>query len=300
VRLAWCGFNIQPATSTQKPSAGCLLLPADGQLRFCTAAAPPPGAPRGRMGSGPSRQAATPQSKMDPQQPTPEGTPKCPFLYMQRVASQPSKLNLKVLNATHYLDNYDYAKEFATLDMAALKADLKSTLTTSQDWWPADYGHYGPLMVRLAWHSAGTYRIYDGRGGANTGNQRFAPLNSWPDNGNLDKARRLLWPIKQKYGKKLSWGDLMILAANVGMEDMGFPIFGFAGGRVDCWETEEDIYWGPESVVMASERYGSPHRSQALEEPLGAVQMGLIYVNPEGERLSCMAARYRMYPGRLA
>lgn len=207
------------------------------------------------------------------------GASKCPFAYMKRASAVPTQLNLKVLQPTRYLDDFNYAEAFASLDLAAVKADLVAVLTTSQDWWPADYGHYGPLMVRLAWHSAGTYRSHDGRGGANTGNMRFAPLNSWPDNGNLDKARRLLWPIKAKYGKKLSWGDLMILAGNVGIENMGLPTFGFAGGRVDVWAPEEDVYWGPETVILASERYtGDRH----LEEPLAAVQMGLIYVNPEG------------------
>ena len=208
---------------------------------------------------------------------------KCPFAFMNRAASKPaSQLNLKVLQPASHLNTFDYAAEFRTLDLEAVKADLEAVLTTSQEWWPADYGHYGPLMVRLAWHSAGTYRIFDGRGGANTGNMRFAPLNSWPDNGNLDKARRLLWPIKQKYGRKLSWGDLMILAGNQSLKSMGFEPFGFAGGRVDVWAPEEDVYWGPEAEVMASERYGNPHRSQEMEKPLGAVQMGLIYVNPEG------------------
>ena len=174
---------------------------------------------------------------------------------------------------------FDYQAEFATLDLAAVKADIVGVMTTSQDWWPADYGHYGPLFIRMAWHSAGTYRIYDGRGGAGSGTQRFAPLNSWPDNGNLDKARRLLWPVKQKYGRKISWADLMILAGNCALESMGLKTFGFGGGRVDVWEPEEDIYWGPEDSWLGDERH---HGHRELDTPLGAVQMGLIYVNPEG------------------
>ncbi|MGO8870174.1 MAG: peroxidase family protein, partial [Acidimicrobiales bacterium] len=174
---------------------------------------------------------------------------------------------------------FDYAAEFATLDLAAVKADIVEVMTTSQEWWPADYGHYGPLFIRMAWHSAGTYRIHDGRGGAGSGRQRFAPLNSWPDNANLDKARRLLWPVKQKYGRKLSWADLMILAGNCALESMGLKTFGFGGGRVDVWEPDEDIYWGPEDTWLGDERY---HGDRELADPLGAVQMGLIYVNPEG------------------
>jgi catalase-peroxidase len=175
-------------------------------------------------------------------------------------------------------DGFDYAEEFNTLDLDALKDDINNLLTTSQDWWPADYGNYGPFFIRMAWHSAGTYRISDGRGGAGQGNQRFAPLNSWPDNGNLDKARRLLWPIKQKYGKKISWADLMILAGNVALENMGFKTFGFAGGRADVWEAD-DTYWGAEKEWLADNRYSD---DRDLENPLAAVQMGLIYVNPEG------------------
>jgi catalase-peroxidase len=174
---------------------------------------------------------------------------------------------------------FNYAEEFKTLDLNAVIQDLHALMTDSQEWWPADFGHYGPLFVRMAWHSAGTYRIGDGRGGAGSGQQRFAPLNSWPDNVNLDKARRLLWPIKQKYGRKISWADLMILAGNVGLESMGFKTFGFGGGRADVWEPEEDIYWGPEGTWLADERYSA---DRDLENPLGAVQMGLIYVNPEG------------------
>ena len=196
----------------------------------------------------------------------------------------PEQLNLKILNQHSPLSNpmdkeFDYSKEFKSLDLNAVVKDILSLMTTSQDWWPADYGHYGPFFIRMAWHSAGTYRITDGRGGAGNGSQRFAPLNSWPDNGNLDKSRRLLWPIKQKYGRKLSWADLMILAGNVALDSMGFKTFGFAGGREDIWEPEEDIYWGSEGKWLADERYSGDRQ---LENPLAAVQMGLIYVNPEG------------------
>jgi catalase-peroxidase len=196
----------------------------------------------------------------------------------------PNQLNLKVLNQHSPLSNpmgkeFNYAKEFNSLDLNAVIKDLHALMTDSQDWWPADFGHYGPLFIRMAWHSAGTYRIGDGRGGAGSGAQRFAPLNSWPDNVNLDKARRLLWPIKQKYGRKISWADLMILAGNVALESMGFKTFGFGGGREDVWEPEEDIYWGPEGKWLADERYSG---ERDLANPLGAVQMGLIYVNPEG------------------
>ena len=196
----------------------------------------------------------------------------------------PNQLNLKVLHQNSALSNpmdaaFNYAEEFKSLDLEAVRQDLYALMTDSQEWWPADYGHYGPLFIRMAWHSAGTYRIGDGRGGASDGTQRFAPLNSWPDNANLDKARRLLWPIKQKYGRKLSWADLMILAGNVALESMGFKTFGFAGGRDDVWEPEEDIYWGPEGKWLAYERYKG---ERDLENPLAAVQMGLIYVNPQG------------------
>ena len=196
----------------------------------------------------------------------------------------PNQLNLKILHQSSSLSdpmgkNFDYAAEFKTLDLDALTNDIDQLMTTSQDWWPADYGHYGPLFIRMAWHSAGTYRIGDGRGGAASGTLRFAPLNSWPDNANLDKARRLLWPIKQKYGRKLSWADLMIYTGNRALESMGFKTFGFAGGREDVWQPEEDIYWGPENEWLADERYSGDRQ---LENPLGAVQMGLIYVNPEG------------------
>jgi catalase-peroxidase len=196
----------------------------------------------------------------------------------------PNQLNLKILHQHSPLSDpmgeaFNYAEEFKSLDLNAVIGDLHALMTTSQDWWPADYGHYGPLFIRMAWHSAGTYRIADGRGGAGSGSQRFAPLNSWPDNVSLDKARRLLWPIKQKYGRKLSWADLMILTGNVALESMGFKTFGFGGGREDIWEPEEDIYWGPESKWLGDERYRGDRQ---LDNPLGAVQMGLIYVNPEG------------------
>jgi catalase-peroxidase len=201
----------------------------------------------------------------------------------------PSRLNLKILSQQSSKSNpmdasFDYAKEFRKLDFAALKKDLYALMTDSQEWWPADWGHYGPLFIRMAWHSAGTYRIADGRGGGGTGNQRFAPINSWPDNGNLDKARRLLWPIKKKYGKKISWADLMILAGNCALESMGFKTFGFGGGRPDIWEPEEDIDWGPEAEWLAtSDKPDSRYSGdRTLEDPLAAVQMGLIYVNPEG------------------
>jgi len=212
---------------------------------------------------------------------------KCPFTGGTRGHSNrdwwPEQLDLQVLHQHSKLSDpmgeaFDYAKEFKSLDLNAVIKDLTALMTESQDWWPADFGHYGGLMIRMAWHSAGTYRITDGRGGAGAGQQRFAPLNSWPDNANLDKARRLLWPIKQKYGKKISWADLMVLAGNVALESMGFKTFGFAGGRVDVWEPEE-LYWGPEGTWLGDERYSGERQ---LSEPLGAVQMGLIYVNPEG------------------
>ncbi|MBT7783529.1 MAG: catalase-peroxidase, partial [Anaerolineae bacterium] len=196
----------------------------------------------------------------------------------------PNQLNLKILHQNSAMPNpmgveFNYAEEFKKLDLSALKEDLFALMTDSQDWWPADYGHYGPLFIRMAWHSAGTYRTGDGRGGGATGNQRFAPLNSWPDNVNLDKARRLLWPVKQKYGNKVSWADLMILAGNCALESMGFETFGFAGGREDIWEPEEDIYWGAEREWLDDKRYSG---ERDLDDPLAAVQMGLIYVNPEG------------------
>ncbi len=211
---------------------------------------------------------------------------KCPFSKRQSTNADwwPNQLNLKILSQNSPQSNplgedFNYAEEFKKLDLNAVIEDLRALMTTSQDWWPADYGHYGPLFIRMAWHSAGTYRIGDGRGGAGSGSQRLAPLNSWPDNANLDKARRLLWPIKQKYGRKISWGDLMILAGNVAMESMGFKTFGFGGGREDVFEPEEDIYWGPEGKWLADKRYSG---DRELENPLAAVQMGLIYVNPEG------------------
>ncbi len=196
----------------------------------------------------------------------------------------PEQLNLRILyqNPSSLKptdEGFNYAEKFAELDFEALKEDLRHILRESQEWWPADYGHYGPFFIRMAWHSAGTYRVFDGRGGGSTGNQRFAPVNSWPDNVNLDKARRLLWPIKRKYGEKISWADLMILAGNVALEDMGFETFGFGGGRVDIWEPEEDVYWGPESEWLGDERHSG---EREMEKPLAAVQMGLIYVNPEG------------------
>jgi len=223
-----------------------------------------------------------------------DGESKCPVL----AASQrhtaagapananwwPEQLNLRILHQQSSLSNplgeeFDYAEAFKSLDLKALKQDLYDLMTDSQEWWPADYGHYGPLFIRMAWHSAGTYRVGDGRGGAGSGSQRFAPLNSWPDNVNLDKARRLLWPVKQKYGNRISWADLMVLAGNCALESMGFKTFGFAGGRVDIWEPEEDIYWGGESEWLGDKRYSG---DRDLENPLAAVQMGLIYVNPEG------------------
>ena len=216
---------------------------------------------------------------------------KCPFMHAHTTHSSrgnsdwwPNQLNLRILHQHSKLSSpmgpgFKYAERFAKLDLKALKRDLTALMTDSQDWWPADYGHYGGLFIRMAWHAAGTYRTADGRGGGSTGNQRFAPLNSWPDNGNLDKARRLLWPIKQKYGNKISWADLMILAGNVAIESMGGPVFGFAGGRADIWEPEEDIYWGAEAEWLGDERYSG---DRELENPLAAVQMGLIYVNPEG------------------
>ena len=223
-----------------------------------------------------------------------QDTVKCPVIHgisssklTGSIANQgwwPNQLNLKILHQNSSLvdplgEKFDYAAEFQTLDLEAVKQDLYALMTDSQDWWPADYGHYGALFIRMAWHSAGTYRIHDGRGGARSGTQRFAPLNSWPDNANLDKARRLLWPIKKKYGRKISWADLMILAGNCALESMGFKTFGFAGGREDVWEPEEDIYWGPETEWLGDERYSG---DRELDNPLGAVQMGLIYVNPEG------------------
>src|SRR6516225_6869892 len=209
---------------------------------------------------------------------------KCPVVRDARTRTNrdwwPDQLNIHVLHGNSSLSDpmgeaFDYAKEFEKLDLKAVIKDLHALMTDSQDWWPADFGHYGGLFIRMAWHSAGTYRVGDGRGGAGAGQQRFAPLNSWPDNGNLDKARRLLWPVKKKYGQNLSWADLMVLAGNVALETMGFTTFGFAGGRPDVWEPEEDVYWGPESTWRGDSRYTG---ERALENPLAALQMGLIYV----------------------
>ena len=196
----------------------------------------------------------------------------------------PNQLKLEILHQHSSKSNpmgedFNYAEEFKSLDLAAVKKDLAALMTDSQDWWPADFGHYGPLFIRMAWHSAGTYRTGDGRGGGGRGQQRFAPLNSWPDNVSLDKARRLLWPIKQKYGRKISWADLMILTGNVALETMGFKTFGFGGGREDVWEPDQDVYWGSEDTWLGDKRYSG---DRDLENPLAAVQMGLIYVNPEG------------------
>src|SRR6202046_3124933 len=236
---------------------------------------------------------------------------KCPVVHTNR-DWWPNQLNIQVLHQHSTLSNpmgeaFDYAKEFKSLDLAAVVKDLHALMTTSQDWWPADFGHYGPLFIRMAWHSAGTYRIGDGRGGAGSGQQRFAPLNSWPDNVSLDKARRLIWPVKQKYGNKISWADLIILTGNVALESMGFKTFGFGGGREDVWEPDEDVYWGTEkkwlggdvrygkslpgdgTIVADKEIHGTEHdrtggTGRNLENPLAAVQMGLIYVNPEGPK----------------
>ncbi|MFE7646341.1 catalase/peroxidase HPI [Streptomyces phaeoluteigriseus] len=225
--------------------------------------------------------------------PKPEETGGCPVAHGRALHPTqgggnrqwwPERLNVKILAKNPTVANpldeeFDYAEAFKNLDLAAVKRDIAEVLTTSQDWWPADFGNYGPLMIRMAWHSAGTYRISDGRGGAGAGQQRFAPLNSWPDNANLDKARRLLWPVKKKYGQSISWADLMVLTGNVALEQMGFETFGFGGGREDVWEPEEDVYWGPETTWLDDQRYTG---DRELENPLGAVQMGLIYVNPEG------------------
>lgn len=223
-----------------------------------------------------------------------ESKSKCPIMHGANTQSGnsvtdwwPKSLNLDILHQHDSKVNpndkdFDYRKAFQSLDLESVKTDLKALMTESQDWWPADWGHYGGLMIRMAWHAAGTYRTADGRGGSNTGNLRFAPLNSWPDNGNLDKARRLLWPIKKKYGNNISWGDLMILAGNMAYESMGFKTFGFSGGREDIWHPEKDVYWGGEKEWLGKSRYENPADSDSLENPLAAVQMGLIYVNPEG------------------
>lgn len=218
-----------------------------------------------------------------PADPEPDGVLPHPTAGSANRVWWPEKLNLKILAknpaVANPLGDFDYAAAFSSLDLAEVKRDIADTLTTSQPWWPADFGHYGPLIIRMAWHSAGTYRVMDGRGGGGTGQQRFAPLNSWPDNVNLDKARRLLWPVKKKYGQSISWADLMILAGNVALESMGFRTFGFAGGRADVWEPDDDVYWGPETTWLGDQRYTG---DRDLEKPLAAVQMGLIYVNPEG------------------
>jgi catalase-peroxidase len=217
----------------------------------------------------------------------------------------PEQLNLSPLRqhsaeSNPYGEDFDYAKEFAKIDINKLKNDIQNTLTDSKDWWPADWGHYGPLMIRMAWHSAGVYRVHDGRGGASGGQQRFDPLNSWPDNVNLDKARRLLWPVKQKYGRQISWADLMVLSGNVALESMGFKTFGFAGGRIDDWEPDL-VYWGPETLMLSDSRRDSKGK---LKGPLAAVEMGLIYVNPEGPHGKpdpVLAAKdIRMSFGRMA
>src|SRR5205823_815410 len=241
---------------------------------------------------------------------TDESAGKCPVMHTTRTNRDwwPNQLNLQVLHQNSALSDpmgeaFDYAKEFKTLDLNAVIKDLHALMTDPQDWWPADFGHYGPFFIRMAWHSAGTYRIGDGRGGAGAGQQRFAPLNSWPDNANLDKARRLLWPIKQKYGRKISWADLMILAGNVALETMGFKTFGFGGGREDTWEPDQDVYWGSEptwlggdiryahgsegvektgGVTVSDDEADGKVHGRNLQKPLAAVQMGLIYVNPEG------------------
>ena len=225
---------------------------------------------------------------------SPPSESKCPFSGGARpqavagtptnAAFWPNQLNLKILHQHSALSNpmgaaFDYAAEFERLDLHAVIADLHALMTDSQEWWPDDYGHYGPFFIRMAWHSAGTYRIADGRGGAGSGAQRFAPLNSWPDNVNLDKARRLLWPIKRKYGRALSWADLVVLTGTVALDSMGLKTFGFGGGRPDIWEPEDDVYWGPETEWLGDARYTG---DRDLENPLAAVQMGLIYVNPEG------------------
>ncbi len=223
---------------------------------------------------------------------------KCPFHHTAGGGTSnrdwwPNQLKLELLHQHSSKSNpmgedFNYAEEFKSLDLAAVKKDLAALMTDSQDWWPADFGHYGPLFIRMAWHSAGTYRTGDGRGGGGRGQQRFAPLNSWPDNVSLDKARRLLWPIKQKYGRKISWADLMILTGNVALETMGFKTFGFGGGREDVWEPDQDVYWGAEKTWLGDKRYSG---DRDLENPLAAVQMGLIYVNPEGPTATPIRSR---------
>src|SRR6201996_4523868 len=236
------------------------------------------------------RQTQGASMTQDPKAQEPKAEGKCPVAHGGRTGKTnsqwwPNQLNLAMLAQHSELTNpmpksFNYAEEFKSLDLDAVIKDLHALMTDSQPWWPADYGHYGPFFIRMAWHSAGTYRVGDGRGGASSGSQRFAPLNSWPDNVNLDKARRLLWPIKQKYGRKISWADLMILTGNVALESMGFKTFGFAGGRADVWEPDQDIYWGSERVWLGTDKRYSGERD--LAHPFGATTMGLIYVNPEG------------------
>src|ERR1039457_1867195 len=284
---------VDSSSTRQKSSIGASALPARKQPR----PAPPRKPLRPHEHSPPSAREEYRMSKEDTgatAATSEEAAPsaKCPVLNQHHgatgsMANQhwwPEQLNLRPLAKNSPLidpmdEHFDYPAEFASLDLAAVKADILRVMTTSQGWWPADFGHYGPLFIRMAWHSAGTYRIHDGRGGAGSGSQRFAPLNSWPDNANLDKARRLLWPVKQTYGRKISWADLLVLAGNCALESMGFKTFGFGGGRVDVWEPEEDIYRGPEETWLDDERYSG---DRVLADPLGAVQMGLIYVNPEG------------------
>jgi len=277
-----------------RPYCYCLAVATLVMSAGCSSQSGCPFTGDGSQLGGPDPSAPTVNSHGDKSM---ETTAKCPVMgrttgpHSHSVAGAmsnrdwwPNQLNLSILHQNSVKGNpmgedFDYATEFQKLDLAVLKKDIRELMTTSQDWWPADYGHYGPLFIRMAWHSAGTYRVADGRGGAGYGTQRFAPLNSWPDNANLDKARRLLWPIKQKYGNRISWADLMVLTGNVSLESMGFETFGFAGGRADVWEPQEDIYWGPESEWLGDKRYSA---NKALENPLAAVQMGLIYVNPEG------------------
>ncbi|MEO1497418.1 MAG: peroxidase family protein, partial [Planctomycetota bacterium] len=243
-----CGLNAPPAVAAD----------AAGKLRVTPVSSSPSGAPSGADAAGIEKCPVMGAAAGG--QPAPAGDRHTAMGAYSNADWWPEQLNLRILHQNSALSNpmgesFDYATEFAKLDYDALVADVDTMLTTSQDWWPADYGHYGPFMIRMAWHSAGTYRVSDGRGGAGYGTQRFAPLNSWPDNGNLDKARRLLWPIKQKYGQKISWADLMILAGNRALETMGFETFGFGAGRADVWEPQQDIYWGPESTWLADERY---------------------------------------------
>src|SRR6201982_2090641 len=244
--------------------------------------------PRSTTGDAVRSASPGPDKQHSPREDNMDDESTCPVAHPTEARSNrdwwPDQLDLKTLQQNSPMadpmgEDFNYAKEFSALDLGALKRDIEVVMTTSQDWWPADYGHYGPLLIRMAWHSAGTYRISDGRGGGGKGTQRFAPLNSWPDNASLDKARRLLWPVKQKYGRKLSWADLMIFTGNCALESMGFKTFGFAGGREDIWEPEADINWGSEIEWLGAVRYTG---DRVLDNPFGAVQMGLIYVNPEG------------------